>query len=185
MPIDPNEPGARRPRASRSTSTGFPVGGALAVVALIAVGYFGSQMIAAGSAKPAAPEAPEYVPFSSVPDEAPPDLSNRQGSKWVNTAPEGLASGSAAFARGRELAAKGEKLLSDARAADAAGKSSEAREHRKAAKEAFDVAFTDTAPWELEIVSSYTDKDRQVRDIMRERSAWMKRIIALHKTTGR
>ena len=185
MPIDPNEPGARRPRASRSANTGFPVGGALAVVALIAVGYFGSQMIAAGSAKPAAPEAPEYVPFSSVPDEAPPDLSNRQGSKWVNTAPEGLASGSAAFARGRELAAKGEKLLADARDADAAGKSSEAREHRKAAKEAFDVAFTDTAPWELEIVSSYTDKDRQVRDIMRERSAWMKRIIALHKTTGR
>ena len=185
MPIDPNEPVARRPRASRSANTGFPVGGALAVAALIAVGYLGSQMIAAGSAVSATPETPEYVPFSSVPDELPPDISNRPGMKWVNNAPEGLASSSAAFAKARELAAKGAKHLEDARTADAAGKSEEGRAHRKDAKAAYDTAFTDTAAWEMEIIASYTDKDRQVRDIQRERTKWMDRIIALHKTTGR
>ena len=185
MSIDPNEPVARRPRASRSANTGFPVGGALAVAALIAVGYLGSQMIAADSAASATPEAPEYVPFSSIPDESPPDISNRPGMKWVNNAPEGLASSSAAFAKARKLAAEGQKHLADARTADAAGKSDEGRAHRKAAKTAYDDAFTDTAAWELEIIAAYTDKDRQVRDIQRERTAWMDRIIALHKTTGR
>lgn len=185
MPIDPNEPVARRPRASRSANTGFPVGGALAVVALIAVGYFGSQIIASGSGGPSKPEAPTYVPFSSVAEESPPDISNRPGMKWVNNAPEGLASSSAAFDVARKLAAEGEKHLADARTADAAGKSEEGRAHRKDAKLAYDTAFTDTAAWEMEILAAYTDKDRQVRDIQRERTKWMDRIIALHKTTGR
>lgn len=185
MPIDPNEPAAPRPRASRRANTGFPVGGALAVAALLVIGYFGSQMIAAGSADSAAPAAPAYVPFSSIPEESPPDISNRPGMKWVNNAPAGLASSSPAFDKARKLAAEGERLLADARAADAAGKSTEGRAHRKAAKEAYDVAFTDTAAWEMEILAAYTDKDKQVRDIQRERTKWMDRIIALHKTTGR
>lgn len=185
MPLDPNEPVGRRPRSSRSAKTGFPVGGALAVVALLAVGYFGSQMISAGTSVPAAPEAPGHVPFSSIPEEAPPDISNRTGMKWVNNAPAGLASSSAAFGKARKLAAEGEKHLADARAADASGKSDEGRSLRRSAKEAYDAAFTDTAAWEMEILAAYTDKDKQVRDIQRERTAWMKRIIALHKTTGR
>jgi hypothetical protein len=105
--------------------------------------------------------------------------------KWVNNAPEGLASSSAAFLAARKLAVEGERHLADARAADAAGKSEEGRAHRKEAKVAYDAAFTDTAAWEMEIIASYTDKDRQVRDIQRERTKWMDRIIALHKTTGR
>ena len=185
MPIDPNEPAGRRPRASRRSNSGFPVGGALAVAALIAIGYFGSQMIEAGSAASAAPEEPAYVPFSNIPEESPPDLSNRTGTKWVNNAPEGLASSSAAFGTARKLAAEGEQHLVDARAADAAGKSEEGRAHRKEAKVAYDAAFTDTAAWEMELLAAYTDKDRQVRDIQKERTGWMKRIIALHKTTGR
>lgn len=185
MPLDPNEPVGRRPRASRSANTGFPVGGALAVVALIVIGYFGSQMIAADSAGSTTTAEDAYVPFSTIPDESPPDISNRRGMKWVNNAPAGLASSSAAFDKARKLAAEGEKLLAAARAADAAGKNSEGRAHRKGAKDAYDAAFTDTAAWEMEILAAYTDKDKQVRDIQRERTKWMDRIIALHKTTGR
>ena len=185
MSIDPNEPAGRRPRASRNSNTGFPVGGALAVAGLIVIGYFGSQMIAAESAGSGQTTEPAYVPFSSVPEESPPDITNRPGMKWVNNAPDGLASSSAAFGKARELAAKGEKHLADARLADAAGKSDEGRAHRKDPKLAYDTAFTDTAAWEMEILASYTDKDRQVRDIQRERTKWMDRIIALHKTTGR
>jgi hypothetical protein len=128
---------------------------------------------------------PAHVPFSGIPDEAPPDISNRPGMKWVNNAPEGLASSSAAFGIARKLAAEGKKHLAEARSADAAGKSDEGRAHRKEAKLAYDTAFTDTAAWEMEIIAAYTDRDRQVRDIQRERTAWMDRIIALHKTTGR
>ena len=126
-----------------------------------------------------------YAPFPSVPEESPPEISSRPGMKWVNNAPKGLASSSVAFAKARELAAKGAKHLADARTADAAGKSEEARAHRKDAKAAYDAAFTDTAAWEMEILAAYTDKDRQVREIQRERTKWMDRIIALHKTTGR
>jgi len=142
-------------------------------------------MIAADSAASGQTAEPAYVPFSSIPEESPPDISNRPGMKWVSNAPAGLASSSAAFDKARELAAEGEKLLSDARLADAAGKSEEARALRKEAKLAYDTAFTDTAAWEMEILASYTDRDRQVRDIQRERTKWMDRIIALHKTTGR
>jgi hypothetical protein len=185
MPIDPNEPVARRPRASRNANTGFPVGPALAVVALLGFGYFGSQMIAKGSNVPAPAEAPAHVPFSSVPEESPPDISNRPGMRWVNNAPADLALSSSAFATARTLAAKGEQHLADARSADAAGNSDESRAQRKAAKVAYDTAFTDTAGWEMELLAAYTDKDRQVRDIQRERTRWMDKIIALHKTTGR
>jgi hypothetical protein len=185
MPIDPNEPAGRRPRASRNANAGFPVGAALAVVALLGLGYFGSLMIAEGSNASGPAEAPAYVPFSSVPDESPPDISNRPGMKWVNNAPADLALSSSAFAIARKLAAKGAQHLVDARSADAAGNSDEGRTQRKAAKVAYDTAFTDTAAWEMEILAAYTDKDRQVRDIQRERTKWMDRIIALHKTTGR
>jgi hypothetical protein len=188
MPTDPNEPAGRRPRASRNANTGFPVGAALAVVALLGLGYFGSLMIAEGSNGPGgsgSAEAPAYVPFSSVPEESPPDISNRPGMKWVNNAPADLALSSSAFATARKLAAKGAQHLVDARSADAAGNSDEGRVQRKAAKVAYDTAFTDTAAWEMELLEAYTDKDRQVRDIQRERTKWMDRIIALHKTTGR
>lgn len=139
-------------------------------------------MIATGSAASATPEAPEHVPFSSIPDESPPDISNRPGMKWVNNAPEGLASSSPAFIKARKLAAKGQKHLADAGAADAAGRLDEVRAHRKEAKLAFDSAFTDTAAWELEIIAAYTDRDRQVRDIQNERSMWVKRFSALRRT---
>ena len=185
MPVDPNEPAGRRPRASRNANTGFPVGAALAVVALLGLGYFGSQIIAEGSGPSGPTEAPAYVPFSGVPEESPPDISNRPGMKWVNNAPADLALSSSAFATARKLAAKGAQHLVDARSADAAGNSEEGRAQRKAAKVAYDTAFTDTAAWEMDILAAYTDKDRQVRDIQRERTKWMDRIIALHKTTGR
>ena len=90
-----------------------------------------------------------------------------------------------AFAAARTLAAQAGKLLVDARAADAAGDSTKARELRKQSHLTYNQAFEDTALWEDEILSKYTDRDRQVKKIMDERSRWMQKIIALHKTTGR
>jgi hypothetical protein len=37
----------------------------------------------------------------------------------------------------------------------------------------------------MEIEAQYSDRDRQVEKIKKERSRWMQKIIALHKTTGR
>ena len=184
MPREPNTQEERQPRSSRSRSTGVPMGPAVAVLALLVVAYFGSQMIAESSAPPPA-EEPTYVPFANYKDEAPPDPSTRQGKGRVDNAPAGLADRSVAFAAARSLAAQGEKALVDARAADASGDSAKARELRKLAHTTYDQAFTDTAIWEEEIVSKYTDRDRQVKKIMDERSRWMQKIIALHKTTGR
>ena len=88
-------------------------------------------------------------------------------------------------AAARKLAVQGEKFLADARAADAAGDSTKAGGLRKQAHTAYDQAFTNTALWEMEIEEAYSNKDRQVEQIKKERSRWMTRIIALHKTTGR
>ena len=98
---------------------------------------------------------------------------------------DGLAESSAAFAAARKLAAQGEKLLVDARTADAAGDSSKASALRKQAHRVFNQAFEDTAVWEMEIEAAYSDRDRQVEAIKKVRSRWMDKIIALHKTTGR
>lgn len=184
MPVDMKEREERPRRPSRSKNTGFPVGPALGVVALVALAYFGSQLVAQGEAAPP-PKKPAYVPFADVPVEAPPDPSNRPGARWVNNAPEGLAGSSPAFAAARRLAAQGEKLLVDARTADAAGDSSKARDLRKQAHTVYNQAFEDTAVWEMEIEGQFTDRDRQVEAIKKERSRWMQKIIALHKTTGR
>lgn len=184
MPLEPNEKEERRSRTSRRSNTGFPAGPAVGVVALLIVGYFGSQMISEGAAPPPDP-TPGHVPFANVAEEAPPDISNRPGMHWLDNAPPGLADSSAAFAAARKLAAQGEKFLLDARAADAAGDSSKAREFRKQAKAAYDKGFEDTAGWEMEIEAAFSDRDRQVEAIKKERTRWMQRIIALHKTTGR
>jgi len=174
----------RRPRASRSSRTGFPVGPALGVVALIALAYFGTKAISG----PPAPE-PElkepYVPFADLPDESAPDPSSRPEARWVDNAPAGLAGSSSAFAAARRLAAEGEQQLVAARAADSKGDSSAARALRKQAHAVYNQAFEDTALWEMEIEGKYSDRDRQVEKIKKERSRWMQKIIALHKTTGR
>jgi len=161
----------------------FMVGTVVLVSSLGLFGFGAASML--GSDAGSSVEESGYTPFSSVPDEAPPDISGRKGMKWVRNAPPGLADTSAAFATARLLAAQGEQHLDAARAADAAGDSAEARSLRKQAKEAYDTAFTDTAGWEMELVKAWSDKDIQVRDIQRERTRWMDRIIALHKTTGR
>jgi len=174
----------RRPRSSRSRNTGFPVGPALGVAALIALGYFGTQAISVEA--PPEPAAKEpYVPFADLPEETAPDPSSRSGARWVDNAPAGLADSSAAFAAARRLAAEGERHLVAARAADAKGDSSGARDLRKQAHTAYNQAFEDTALWEMQIEGQYTDRDRQVEKIKKERSRWMQKIIALHKTTGR
>ena len=174
----------RRPRGSRSRNTGFPVGPALGVVALIALAYFGTQAISVQPAPEPEPEEP-YVPFSGLAEETGPDPSKRSGARWVDNAPAGLAESSPAFAAARKLAAEGEQHLVAARSADAKGDSSQARELRKQAHASFNQAFEETALWEMEIEGQYTDRDRQVEKIKKERSRWMQKIIALHKTTGR
>ena len=184
MPLEPNEREERRSRRSRRSNTGFPVGPAVGVVGLVVLAYFGSQMIAGGPAAPPL-EVPSHIPFENVKDEAPPDPSNRTGRRWIDEAPPGLAGSSAAFAAARKLAALGEKLLVDARTAAAAGDSSKARTLRKQAHTTFNQAFEDTAAWEMEIEAAYSDRDRQVESIKKERPRWMQKIIALHKTTGR
>jgi len=163
------------------------LGPALAVVALIAIAYFGTQAV---SLQPDSEPEQEvqggpYVPFAGLAEESAPDPSKRAGARWVDNAPAGLADSSSVFAAARSLAAEGEQHLLSARSADANGDSSRARELRKQAHAAFNKAFEDTAMWEMEIEGQYTDRDRQVEKIKKERSRWMQKIIALHKTTGR
>jgi hypothetical protein len=160
------------------------VGPALGVVALIALAYLGTKAI---SVEPPA-EAPKkepYVPFASLAEESAPDPSSRPGARWVDNAPAGLADSSSAFAAARGLAVEGEQHLVAARAADSKGESSAARDLRKQAHAAYNQAFEETAMWEMEIEGKYSDRDRQVEKIKKERSRWMQKIIALHKTTGR
>jgi hypothetical protein len=174
----------RRPRASRNRNAGFPVGPALGVVALIALAYLGTKAISVGPA-PEPPKKEPYVPFANLAEEGPPDPSSRSGARWVDNAPAGLADSSPAFAAARGLAAEGEGHLVAARSADSKRESSAARDFRKQAHTAYNQAFEDTALWEMEIEDKYSDRDRQVEKIKKERSRWMQKIIALHKTTGR
>ena len=173
----------RRPRSPRSRNTGFPVGPALGVAALIGLAYFGTQAISVQPAPEPEP-APAYVPFADLKEEAP-DPTKRSGLRWVDNAPAGLAESSAVFAAARLLAAQGDQQLVAARKADSEGNASAARDLRKQAHASFNQAFEDTAMWEMEIEGQYTDRDRQVEKIKKERSRWMQKIIALHKTTGR
>ena len=170
-------------RGSRARNTGFPVAPAFGVVALIALAVLGSQAI--NQPEPAPEPAPEEEKmFPDREDEAPPPpLSGRGG--LANNAPPGLAESSSAFAAARALAVQGEQHLAAARAADASGDATKARGLRKQAHVAYNQAFEDTALWEMELEEKYSDRDRQVLSIKKERSRWMQKIIALHKTTGR
>ena len=181
---DEDDQEERRPRASRNRNAGFPVGPALGVVALIALAYLGTKAISAEPA-PEPPNKEPYVPFANLAEESAPDPSSRPGARWVDNAPPGLEGTSSAFAAARALAAEGEQHLVSARSADSKGESSAARDFRKQAHAAYNKAFEDTALWEMEIEDKYSDRDRQVEKIKKERSRWMHKIIALHKTTGR
>jgi len=184
MPLEPNEREERRARTSRRSNTGFPVGPAIGILGLVVVAYLVSQEVTKSSAESSSKD-PSYVPFANVEKEAPPDPSSRPEARWIDKAPPGLADSSPAFAAARTLAAQAGKLLVDARAADAADDSTKARELRKQSHLTYNQAFEDTALWEEEIEAAYSDRDRQVEAIKKERSRWMQKIIALHKTTGR
>jgi hypothetical protein len=160
------------------------VGPALGVVALIALAYFGTKAISVEPPPEPANKEP-YVPFAGLAEESAPDPASRSAARWVDNAPAGLAESSSAFAAARGLASKGEQHLIAARAADSKGDSSAARDLRKQAHAVYNQAFEDTAMWEMEIEEKYSDRDRQVEKIKKERSRWMQKIIALHKTTGR
>ncbi len=187
MPVrntPPEDQEGRRPRGARSKNTGFPVGPALAVVALIALGVLGTKAVSIKPEQEAAPPE-KYEVFPELEEESAPDPSARSGARWVDNAPAGLAESSVAFAAARRLAAEGEQHLVAARSADAEGASSKARDLRKQAHAVYNQACEDTALWEMEIEGQYSDRDRQVEKIKKERSRWMQKIIALHKTTGR
>ena len=180
-PAEEESPGGlRRTRASGPSLLPLAGLGALIAAAIL----FARMLPDDGESTTAAPNEPAHQPFSSVAEEAPPSAGGGAG-RLYNRAPSDLAASYPPWMEALELARKADGIFSEAqeakRTTDHAGFQAKGR----AAKEAYDKAFTMTALWEEQLLESYGDRDRQVRVIVRERNRWIDRVRVLHKTTGR
>ena len=182
---EPEEEGGRRPR--RSAPAGPPIVPLVGLVVLIGLAIVAARMYSAGPK--AEPEAATqgYVPFASVPEEAPPGARTGGGptrSAMTDRAPAGLAA-SAVWQQALVLGAKGDEALARSAEARRAQDSTAGQAAAREARDAYDEAVTITAEWIEGLLAQYGDTDRQVREISRVRNKWFDNLLALHKTTGR
>ncbi|MAE29627.1 MAG: hypothetical protein CMJ87_11720 [Planctomycetes bacterium] len=147
---------------------------------------------------------PEYVPFSSLPEEQPPGRSagpgsnssrggTRSAASRLGTAPGGgderPAPGSSldtvVWKGALDEAALGYALAREAATARAAGNHALFQEKGGGAKRAFDRALTQSVPFVERLMASSGDTDPAVRKALAIQGRWREQLIAFHKTTGR
>ena len=160
---------------------------ALLVVTLGLGAYvvFGPKKEAA--APPPAPvDVKKPTPFADMPPEKPPVAKSSRASdgKVYPPAPEGLLE-DANWKKALALASEGEALFTEAIKARASENMALYNEKGNAAEAKFDDAVTLTAEWEEKLVAQYGDRDAQIATILQTRSAWIKKMLVLSKTTGR
>ncbi len=177
-------PGPRRVQSG--SGFGLPLVPVLGLVVLIGFAIFMARRFAGQGADEGsgADQGPAYVPFASVPDEAPPTPRAGGRRPVQDLAPAGLEN-NPTWQRALELAAQGAAALERSQAARAAEDVTATGMHARAARDAYHEAVSLSAPWMEELIERYTEDDRQVRQITRVRDGWFERLTALHKTTGR
>lgn len=186
---DDEEPRGRRAPAQRP----FPVA-PIAILVLLLCGalFFARQIAQSKKAKDSAPVVIDtgHKPFSSLPDEAPKSKGSSQSSGsgssvQYDTPPVGLLATNQVWIDALKDATKAESLYAAALKAKQTNDYSGFRENGIAAKDLFSKVLEDTYMLEEEMVAEYGDRDPQVRDVIKKRTAWTSTLAALSKTTGR
>ncbi|MDP6762705.1 MAG: hypothetical protein QF860_07565 [Planctomycetota bacterium] len=175
-------PAGRRGRPRSGGPPIAPIAG-LGVLILGAI-LFARLLPDSAATDDGAPPEPAHRPFSSVAEEAPP-APGGGGARLYDRAPSDLAASHAPWLEAQEIAREADGLFAQAQQAKQADDHAGFSAKGKAAKETYDRAFEMTAAWEEGLLASYGDRDRQVREIVRERNRWIDRVRVLHKTTGR
>ncbi len=178
----------------------FPVIPAVTLVLLISAALYAAGL--ASKTRLVAQETaaePEYVPFSSLPEEAPPQRSGG-GAPVYSRSARGLGrnadGGDEQPAAGSLLdttvwrgalgeAASGYVLAREAATARAAGNHALFQEKGGAAKRAFDRALIQSVPFVERLMAAHGDADPAVRKALAIQGRWREQLIAFHKTTGR
>ena len=168
----------RHPRKQQCGSSVFPVVAVLGLLGLVVgIGTVAkkSQEKKAVTATKTVSDGP--VPFSSVPDEAPPDPTSR-GNRTSIPADEALLA-DPNWTAAKALADEGYAFAEESKAAGAAGDTatyqSKARDgHDKLAK-----AIKMTAQWEESLVEKHGDGDPVVKSICKVRNRWFAQIRKL------
>ncbi len=182
-----NEDEDRRP-TRRSQQKGLPLTpllllGVLLVGTILLARQIAGQQDAENDESNATPE--EEL-FSNVPDELPPGMREPGGSTPRGaSAPTGALAESTVWLEALAIGEEADALLDEARDGKAKGDHSVWQAKGKAAKEAYDKAWTMTMELEDEFLAKYDGRDRVVRQMQRKRKTWADNRIALHKTTGR
>ena len=119
----------------------------------------------------------EPAPFSSVPDEAPPDLSGR-GNRTGVKAGEGLLT-DPTWVQAKQLADEGYALAEESKAAEKAGDTASYQAKAGQGHDKFAEAVEMTAIWEEGLVEKHGDGDPVVKGIMKVRSRWFAQMRKL------
>jgi hypothetical protein len=191
--------------AQRTAATppkkGFPVLPVLCLVLLVSAALFMAGVAGKARGKPVEGKAeePAYVPFSSLPEELPPDRSGGppvvrpRGGAVLGRAPDGgdeePEPGSPLDAQvwhGALAEAKlGYELAREATRARGAGNHALYQEKGGGAKRAFDRALTQSTPWVERLLERRGDTDSSVRKALAIQGRWREQLILYHRTTGR
>jgi len=175
-----NEDDAEQPRRGRQSKSGPPIVPILAVLVLIgAAVYIGSRARKAKEAEaaPVVNTSNEPAPFSSVPDEVPPDLAAR-GNRTGIRADEAILQ-DAMWVKAQGLATLGYDIAELSKAANTAGQTAEYQKKAGEAHDKFSEAIEITALWEESLVEKHGDGDPVVKGIMRMRTRWFNQMRKL------
>ena len=193
---------AQRTPAPSGAKKSFPVVPVLSLVLLVSAALYAAGLagkVRTSAEKPV--QEPGYVPFSSLPEEAPPDRAagpggsggRTRGSARLGRAADGSdevpAAGSllddavwlGALAEGRQ----GYALAREAVAARQVGNHALFQEKGGGAKRAFDRALIQSVPWVERLIVRHGDANSSVRKALAIQGRWREQLIAFHKTTGR
>lgn len=190
---DDNERSRRPSRGGPGAGVGPVIGFVLlAGVAIGVAGWLNSAKTQAGNkggadqsaSQGAAEPAPD--PFAGLHEEPPAARGSKVSTTMRTTdkAPEGLTS-TQVWVDALALGAEADVHAERARNAKEAGQYAVFDEEGKAAKLGFEKAFELTIAWEVEIIDSFGELDRQVRGVIRKRNEWRDQMMAFHKTTSK
>lgn len=158
------------------------VGGGIAAAGWL----FSRKQELRATAAEAAEAAEEFDPFAHIPDELPPRL-RRAAAEWPairRDQPTGVEA-EPAWIEAQERADDGWTYATEAKAAEAEGRTRAFSEKNAAARAAFEFALEGTAEWELALLEKHGERDPLVRRIVRKRAEWTDALRLLAETKDR
>jgi len=174
-----NDDDSDQQRRPARASSGLPIVPILAILLLIAAAVYIGKAAQKDPKKEsvAAETSDEYVPFSSVPDEAPPDLSARGDRTGIRAADALLQD--ANWLSAKTEADLGYELAELSKAANKAGNTSEYQKQAGLAHDKFSEAVSMTAVWEAALIEKHGDGDPVVKVIRKTRDRWFSQMRKL------